>query len=289
MRRLNIFLVAVGLFVASAGSVYAAALLRFTYDVSTDGFVRRVSGTVPDWQGLQEALAPLQPPAGAHGAYGLIGDDELLGREPGYGLRQLGAIARQYVDFDAFYVEQPPMDSEIGVQAGTFTDVSQLNDTTLGWVMFDLRSKFEADIAARAAMPPLSFSVFFDYQIFDLTPAAQDVVKAAADAYQRLGSVFDVQLIGHADSAEADDSAWQQSCDQLSAADKQGEPACLWGAADPLRLGMMRAGAVSDELLSLGVPPDAIERASAGTDDPLIPTAAGEREPMNRRVTIELH
>lgn len=120
--------------------------LRFDYTYQAGPYVRILHGTVKDPQGLWQALLPLQPPPGARGGYGLIGDDSLLGEAPGFGLRQLGSIARRYITFDSIYVEQPSGFSEIGVQAGRFTTVDALNDTTLGWVFFDLRPKFEADL-----------------------------------------------------------------------------------------------------------------------------------------------
>jgi hypothetical protein len=126
-----------------------AAELRFSYDASGGQFSRRATGTVTDVRGFWNALEALQAPPGAHGAYGLIGDDNLLGKEPGYGLRQLGSVARQYVTFDTLYVVQPSGWEQLGVQTGTFTDVQKMNDTTLGWVLFDLRAKFEADLKSR--------------------------------------------------------------------------------------------------------------------------------------------
>ena len=109
-------------------------------------YVRIVHGTVKDPQGLWQALLPLQPPLGARGDYGLIGDDNLLGQESGFGLRQLGSVARRYITFDAVYVEQPEGFSVIDVQSGVFTSVDAMNDTTLGWVFFDLRPQIEADL-----------------------------------------------------------------------------------------------------------------------------------------------
>ena len=120
--------------------------LHFSYDYQSGPYVRRVEGTVQDPRGLWDALAPLQPPAGAHGGYGMLGDDALLGQGPGYGLRQLGAVARRYITFTSLYVEQPEGFSYAGVQSGVFTSADALNDTTLGWVFFDLRPKFEADL-----------------------------------------------------------------------------------------------------------------------------------------------
>jgi hypothetical protein len=123
-----------------------AGALRFRYEYTSGPYVRKVTGTVKDARGLINALARLEPPPGAHGGYGLMGDDSLLGKEPGYGLRQLGLVARQYITFDTLYVEQPPGFSQIGVDSGTFTNADQLNGTTLGWAFFDLRPQFEADL-----------------------------------------------------------------------------------------------------------------------------------------------
>ncbi len=126
-----------------------AGELHFSYEYRDGAFLRRATGTVKDIRGLWNALAALQPPTGAHGAYGMIGDDNLLGKEPGYGLRQLGLVARRYVTFNTLRVEQPSGWEQIGAQSGTFTNVGQMNDTTLGWVFFDLRSKFEVDLKSR--------------------------------------------------------------------------------------------------------------------------------------------
>jgi hypothetical protein len=121
--------------------------LKFSYESPSGGpYVRKASGVVPDPKGLAKALAELQPPQGARGGYGLIGDDGLLGKEPGYGLRRLALVARQYVKFDSIFVVQPPGFEDIGVRSGRFTDAFQLNDTTLGWMFFDLRAYFEDDL-----------------------------------------------------------------------------------------------------------------------------------------------
>lgn len=128
--------------------VQSGAPLRFDYTYESGPYVRKVRGTVRDTAGFARALAALQPPAGAHGGYGMLGDDALLGKEPGYGLRQLGMLARRYLTFETIYVRQPSGFEQYGVQSGTFTKIEQLNDATLGWVLFDLRGKFETDLPA---------------------------------------------------------------------------------------------------------------------------------------------
>jgi tetratricopeptide (TPR) repeat protein len=124
----------------------AQAGLKFDYAYHQGPYVRLMTGRIDDVDGLRRALAALQPPPGAHGGYGLLGDDGLLGHECGYGLRRLGAVARKYLIIDTIRVEQPPGFERCGVQAGTFTTADSLNDTTLGWVLFDLRGQVEADL-----------------------------------------------------------------------------------------------------------------------------------------------
>jgi hypothetical protein len=131
---------------ASSGNVASSLGMRFSYSSSPGPFVRRMNGTVEDARGLWNALLPLQPPPGAHGGYGLIGDDRLLGGPPGFGLSQLGRIARRYIVFDSIYVAQPSGWESIGVQSGVFTSADQMNDTSLGWAFFDLRGSFENDL-----------------------------------------------------------------------------------------------------------------------------------------------
>ncbi len=128
--------------------------LRVDYEYQSGPYVRRLRGVVNDPPGLWQALLPLQPPPGARGGYGLIGDDYLLDKESGFGLRQLGAVARRHITAESIYVVQPAGFSDIGVQEGVFTSVDSMNDTTLGWVFFDLRPKFEADLKKRLNLNP---------------------------------------------------------------------------------------------------------------------------------------
>ena len=130
----------------SLGALAQGSVVIVNYAYRAGQFVRNIRGTVQDPMGMWRALLPLQPPPGARGGYGLLGDDRLLGGDPGFGLRQLGRVTRQYVSFNYIYVVQPSGFERFGVQEGVFTSVNDMNDATLGWVFFDLRSKFEADL-----------------------------------------------------------------------------------------------------------------------------------------------
>lgn len=215
--------------------------MHFSYSTPGNGpYVREVSGTIQDPQAFRDMLKLLPPPAGAHGAYGLIGDDNLLGKEPGYGLRVLGALARKYITFDSIHVVQPPGFENIGVQSGTFTDVAQMNDTTLGWVFFDLRSQFEAgmdDFLRPKLAPRWNYLVFFDFAQPDLTEAASEVLKVAAQSYAALGANR-VDIVGHADGAEDDPAAWRKRVHDIAKFCKKkpavrDDPACRW--KEPMR------------------------------------------------------
>jgi hypothetical protein len=142
---------------SSDGGDYSSqhgGMLHFDYEYQMGPYIRSANGTIEDPQGFWLALSPLQPPPGARGGYGLLGDDGLLGQAPGFGLRQLGRIARHFITFDSIYVVQPPGFSDIGIQEGVFTSAEELNDITLGWVFFDLRPKFEADLIQRLQITP---------------------------------------------------------------------------------------------------------------------------------------
>jgi hypothetical protein len=75
------------------------AILHFDYEYQVGQYIRIANGTIKDPQGFWLALRPLQPPPGSRGGYGLLGDDRLLGHAPGFGLQQLGSIARHFITF----------------------------------------------------------------------------------------------------------------------------------------------------------------------------------------------
>ncbi len=281
------------------GGAASAGAMHFSYVMPGNGpYVRRASGTIDDPEDFRNLLDQLRPPPGAHGGYGLLGDDQLLGLKPGGGLRALGALAREYISFDSLYVVQPPGFENAGVQPGTFTNAKQMNDTTLGWVFFDLRPQFEAGLKAFLGSDPApqsSYMVFFDKTLAGVTLAGTGVIRLAAISYGALKGKR-IDLVGHDDTAEADPALWRKDvqemapeCRRDNPATRHAEPTCALKHADPLRLGYMRAQHVADILIAYGVPKEAIRVTSAGAGDPLVPTPKATSEPMNRRVTITIH
>jgi len=119
-----------------------------------------------------------------------------------------------------------------------------------------------ATIAAPAPAPARTYLVFFDWDRADLTTRARQIIGEAAQASTRVATTR-IEVDGHAD--------------------KSGTPSYNQGLSN------RRAQAVAGELVRLGVPRTAIDIKAFGDTRPLVPTAAGVREPQNRRVEIILN
>ncbi len=118
-----------------------------------------------------------------------------------------------------------------------------------------------APVPAAKAEEARTYLVFFDWDKSDLTARARQIIADAAGASSRL-AVTRIEVAGHADKTGT--AAYNQA------------------------LSMKRAQAVAAELVRLGVKKEAIMVAAFGDTKPLVPTAAGVREPQNRRVEIVL-
>jgi outer membrane protein OmpA-like peptidoglycan-associated protein len=115
-------------------------------------------------------------------------------------------------------------------------------------------------------VPPSSpvsrtYLVFFDWDRSDLTARARQIVSDAAKNSTAVQATK-IQVSGHAD--------------------RSGTPQYNQG------LSLRRAETVAAELVRDGVPRGAISIQAFGDTRPLVPTAAGVREPQNRRVEIVL-
>jgi OOP family OmpA-OmpF porin len=118
-----------------------------------------------------------------------------------------------------------------------------------------------APVAAPAPAPARTYLVFFDWDKADLTPRARQIIADAAQASSRV-AVTKIEVSGYADRTGT--ARYNQA------------------------LSMKRAQNVSAELVRLGVPQSSIAVFAYGDTRPLVPTAAGVREPQNRRVEIVL-
>ena len=119
-----------------------------------------------------------------------------------------------------------------------------------------------APVAAPAPAPAKTYLVFFDWDKYNLTPrATQIIAQAASDSKTQNVTTLDVS--GYTDTSGA-------------AKYNQG-------------LSERRAKAVAAQLVQDGVPASEIEIHGFGATHLLVPTGPNVREPQNRRVEIVLH
>jgi OmpA-OmpF porin, OOP family len=118
-----------------------------------------------------------------------------------------------------------------------------------------------APVAAPAPAPSRTYLVFFDWDKADLTGRAQEIIAQAAQNSTRV-QYTRIEVSGYTD--------------------RSGTPAYNQ------KLSVRRAENVASELVKDGVPQAAIDVQGFGESHPLVPTAAGVREPQNRRVEIVL-
>src|SRR4051795_9531327 len=119
-------------------------------------------------------------------------------------------------------------------------------------------------VVPTAAVPqrtePGRYWVFFAWNRAELPPEGRKVVEEAAQSFLRTGSAR-ISLAGSADRTGS--SAYNK------------------------KLSGRRGDAVRPELVRLGVRADAITVRAEGENAPLVATAAGVREPLNRYVAID--
>ena len=118
-----------------------------------------------------------------------------------------------------------------------------------------------APVPVAVAPASRSYLVFFDWDKSDLSARARQIIAEAAQASTRT-AVTRIDVGGNAD--------------------RSGTPAYNLG------LSRRRADTVAAELVRDGVPKASIAIMAYGDTRPLVPTAAGVREPQNRRVEIVL-
>ena len=119
-----------------------------------------------------------------------------------------------------------------------------------------------APVAAPAPAPAKTYLVFFDWDKYNLTPrATQIIAQAAADS--KTQSVTTIDVNGYTDTS--------------------GTPAYNQ------KLSVRRAKAVAAQLVVDGVPASEITAQGFGDTNLLVPTGPGVREPQNRRVEIISH
>jgi len=154
-----------------------------------------------------------------------------------------------------------------GIPAGIYNQHIKASDDFNHSLLIGVRYAFNAApppvIAAPAPAPVVqparSYLVFFDWDRYNLTDRARQIVREAADNSTRV-QYTRIQVNGYTDTS--------------------GTPKYNQG------LSVRRAQAVAAELVKDGVPRNAISIQGFGETHLLVPTGPGVREPQNRRVEI---
>jgi outer membrane protein OmpA-like peptidoglycan-associated protein len=118
-----------------------------------------------------------------------------------------------------------------------------------------------APVAAPTPAPARTYLVFFDWDKSDLSARARQIIGEAAQNASKV-KVTRIEVNGYADLSGTH--------------------------AYNLPLSQRRADAVAAELVKDGIAKSEIVEMAYGDSHPLVPTAAGVREPQNRRVEIIL-
>ena len=118
-----------------------------------------------------------------------------------------------------------------------------------------------APVAAPAPAPAQTYLVFFDWDRYNLTPRATQIIAEAAAA-SHTQNVTTLNVSGYTDTS----GTFKYN----------------------MGLSMRRAQAVAGQLVTDGVPQSEIEIHAYGETHLLVPTGPGVREPQNRRVEIVL-
>src|SRR5579863_1627987 len=216
---------------------------------------------------LKASYAPsaLTPGATASNSTVLIGPTVGGGLEYAVNNNVSVAAEYRYTDYGSDHVHLGSVPVAPGVSAPVNGRVG-LRDNAL---LFKVNYRFGAPpppppmpVAAPAPPPapaPHVFIVFFDWDKDTITPQGMQIVQQAADAYKS-GAPVQIQVTGYTDRSGS--AAYNQ------------------------RLSERRANNVAKALISLGVPQNQMAVSGHGENDNRVPTAAGVREPQNRRVEI---
>jgi len=119
-----------------------------------------------------------------------------------------------------------------------------------------------APVAAPAPAPAKTYLVFFDWDKYNLTPRALNIIAQAASDSKTAGTTT-IDVSGYTDTS--------------------GTPVYNQGLSE------RRAKAVAAQLVADGVLASEIETHAFGETHLLVPTGPGVREPQNRRVEIVLN
>ncbi|MBX5471429.1 MAG: OmpA family protein [Acetobacteraceae bacterium] len=222
------------------------------------------------WSNLRSQIPSLGESLSANGTAGSIAFQGIIGlsfpvpRTPGLSItaeyRYMGVVSTESF---RTVVERPG-----GVSTGNLSIMENLNQTVLLGIRYAFnvppppgvgQTGAQDPPAVPAPAPVRTYLVFFDWDSAELNDRARGVINEAAQASDRVSHTR-IEVNGYADRSG--------------------------NAQYNRKLSWRRAEAVAAELVRDGVPKEAITVLGFGEEHPLVPTAAGIREPRNRRVEI---
>lgn len=162
------------------------------------------------------------------------------------------AAARAQADFDCWV-----LNSTIPALGHSAAACRNSLDASLDMVEHTLNPAPQTTQAANSAQ----FTAYFDFNSAKLTADSIQVLTQAFDA-ARSGGQSSISVVGHTDTSGAE--VYNKT------------------------LSRKRAEAIKDILVKMGARPDAIQVSGVGENDLAVQTAAGVREPKNRRAVITL-
>lgn len=140
-----------------------------------------------------------------------------------------------------------------------------------------------------AVVKPVTNQVYFEFASVVPTPEALEALKLIAqrirdDGWER------VVVIGHADTLEGETAGWKEAfTDCINAlATVPHVAGCPPDERTARRISVLRAQAVVDALVKFGVPRAHLTAIGVATDDAAVATPPLTREPLNRRVVIDM-
>ena len=181
------------------------------------------------------------------------------------------ALAQPQKVHGAFTATSNGVDSPVGTTQAVGSATAKFDNEFNHAIIFGVRYAFgvappppppaPVPVSAQVAAPARTYLVFFDWDRADLTARARQIIAEAASNATKVQTTR-IEVNGYTD--------------------RSGTPAYNQ------KLSVRRADSVAAELVRDGIPRNEIVTMGFGESHPLVPTAAGVREPQNRRVEIIL-
>ena len=229
----------------------------YDFDIGTGIYPYVGAGVGYEWSALRGSLSG--------GGTGTFSDSRgNLGLQGIIGLGIPVGIPGLSVTGEYRFLARPSTDNN-SFTGGSVNTAAQYNHSILVGLRYAFNVPYAAPVPAAiitpAPAPARTYLVFFDWDKSDLTARARQIIADAAQASTKVATTR-IEVAGNADKTGT--------------------------AAYNVALSKRRADMVAAELVRDGVAKSRIFVTANGDTRPIVPTAAGVREPQNRNVEIVL-